>query len=210
MKQEFDIHSYREIGENYTKKLIYVNGCICKAHIISIRQAINELKFIRVQIREYCSLSVIMLPQNIPTGEKRLTLSDAAIHNYINEKINYYSELENININVINKPDKKDLPSLPDCFIDKSYFSEILKHPKISDLFTIMENDSYKWTANKARLGGLAIWLLNNKKLNPDLNLTNQDLAKIFCPFFSVTFNEKSEKQFQTNRADIYYFNFLK
>ncbi|MDO9339332.1 MAG: hypothetical protein Q7T72_02245 [Bacteroidales bacterium] len=105
MKQEFDIHKYREIEEIYIEKLKYINHCIREAEKISVRQTINELKFIRLQIYEYCSLSMILVPQNIPTNRKGITIPDAAILNYVNEKINYYSEFEKININVINKPD---------------------------------------------------------------------------------------------------------
>lgn len=209
MKHEFDIHKYRKIEEIYNQKLIYINGCIWRADKISVRQTINELKFIRLQIREYCSLEIYLIPQNIPTGEKRIRVTDAQILNYVNEKINYYSELEKININVINKPDNKTFPALPDCFIDKDYFSELLKKPVISDHFTIQENGSYKWHGKKYLLGSLAVWLLNNSKLISDIK-TNQDLAKVFCPFFNVRFNEYQEKQFQPDRIDFNYFDFLK
>lgn len=208
MKQEFNIHNYRGIEETYNQKLIYINGCIWRAEKISVRQTINELKFIRLQIREYCSLEVYLIPQNIPTGRKGINITDAAILNYVNEQINYYSELEKININVINKPDTNDLPSLPDCFIDKNYFTKILEHPNISELFTIQENGSYKWNYEKARLGALAVRLLNKGKLIPDIK-TNQDLAKVFCLFFNVTFNEKHEKQFEAERINKYDFDFI-
>jgi hypothetical protein len=209
MKQEFNIHNYRGIEETYIEKLKYINHCIREAEKISVRQTINELKFIRLQIREYCSLKVYLIPQNIPTGEKRITVPDSAILNYVNEKINYYSELEKININVINKPDNKTFPALPDCFIDKNYFPELLKDPKISDHFTKMGNGSFKWNSEKARLGALAVRLFNKGKLIPEIKWTNQDLAKVFCPFFNVTFNEKHEKQFEADRIDKYSFDFI-
>jgi hypothetical protein len=114
----------------------------------------------------------------------------------------------------IEKPDwipKPKFPPLPDCFSDMDYFiNVILKNPKVSDLFTVDEKGLYYLKKNKkAYLGGLAVRLLNIGKLKYFIK-TNQDLARVFCPFFHVEFNPVEEKQFQPDRAKTDLYSFIK
>ena len=209
MKHEFDIWSYKKAGDEYNDKLIYVNQCIRRANQKTIRNVINELRFIRLQIREFCTMDQVFWPQNIPTGRKGISVNDAAILNFINEQINYYTELDSIGDQVIKKTTDEILPSLPDCFNDKEYFWQLIQNPRIADYYTILDNGSYNWIANKDLLAGLAVTLLRKDKLSPVIK-TNQDLARVFCPFFNVKYNEKEEKSFQQNRAKTYLFDFIR
>jgi len=102
----------------------------------------------------------------------------------------------------------KKLPPLPDCFNDKKYFLNLLKDPRISECYIILEDGSYNWTSTKVKLAALAERLKIIGKLK-DIIRTNQDLAKIFCLFFNVEFNEKTEKQFQSNRIGFHDFDFI-
>jgi hypothetical protein len=105
----------------------------------------------------------------------------------------------------------KSYPPLPDCFIDKNYFDQLLQYPKVAELYIIYSDKSYNLkNGRKAYLGGLAHKLNNIGKLNKDIIKTNQDLARVFCPYFHVKFNNKEEKQFQPDRAKIDYFDFIK
>ena len=163
----------------------------------------------RLEIIEKCSMDQVLWPQNIRTGRKGLHINDIQILNYIGEKKWYFTELDSIGDKVIDKPTDKILPPLPDCFIDKEYFNKLLKIPQVAENFTILENGSYKWTKNKNLLAGLAVKLLDKGKLIPAIK-TNQDLARVFCPFFNVQYNEKEEKSFQPFRAETEPFNFIK
>jgi hypothetical protein len=124
---------------------------------------------------------------------------------------NVESKLYNMEIE---KPDwihKTYFPPLTDCFNEKDYFiNVILKDPRVSDLFTVDENDHYYLKKNKkAYLGGLAVRLLNTGKLKTFIK-TNQSLARVFCPFFHVDFNPVEEKQFQPGRAKVDEFGFIR
>jgi hypothetical protein len=103
------------------------------------------------------------------------------------------------------------LPPLQDCLIDKTYFyNDILKNPKVSDHFTILEDGSYNWKRTKSLLAGLAIRLNDTGKINNDIIKSNQDLARVFCPFFNVKFDPVREKQFEEKRAKTFDFYFIK
>lgn len=107
------------------------------------------------------------------------------------------------------KSKERMFPDLPDCFIDKNYFLEVLDNPRVRELYTVMANGSYQWTDKKMNLAGFAIRLYSTGKLNNEIIKSNQDLAKVFCPFFNVRFDIKGDKQFQANRADLSIFDFI-
>lgn len=116
----------------------------------------------------------------------------------------FNSETKNLNL-----IPEKYFPLLPDCFIDKQYFLNLLKNPLIEDLYTIWDDGSYHLKNDKkASLGGLAQRLLDIGKLK-DFIKTSQDLAKVFCPFFNVKYNPKEDKQFQPSRSKLYDFDFI-
>ncbi len=102
------------------------------------------------------------------------------------------------------------LPPLPHCFLDQTYFyNTLLIDPRIKEYYEIHENGSYQWIESKSLLGGLAVRLYDRGKIDKDVIKTNQDLARVFCPFFNISFNEKQEKQFQPDRAQTYKFSFI-
>lgn len=104
----------------------------------------------------------------------------------------------------------KNYPSLPDAFRDKEYFNKVLSFIKVSDLYTLYDNKTYHLKkGKKVYLAGLAQRLLDTGKLIDEIK-TSQDLARVFCPFFHVKFNQNEEKQFQPDRAKVEYFDFIK
>jgi hypothetical protein len=125
---------------------------------------------------------------------------------YTEKEIELYFKSDKNSVSIIDS-----LPPLPDCLVDKDYFfNVILKHPKVEDHYTILKNGSFKWTSLKSLLGGFAVRLNDTGKINNDIINTNQDLARIFCPFFNVSFDPVEEKSFQHGRAKIYEFQFIK
>lgn len=106
---------------------------------------------------------------------------------------------------------KKNFLPLNDCFLDQKYFVSILNNPKVSDLYTKHNDGSYHLKkGKKSHLGGLAHRLWDTGKLNKKILKNHQDLARVFCPFFHVEFNENEEKQFQSQRAKTESFDFIK
>jgi|WetSurMetagenome_2_1015567.scaffolds.fasta_scaffold141207_2 hypothetical protein len=109
------------------------------------------------------------------------------------------------------KDEGKSSVQLPDCFLDKKYFETILNHPKVSDLYTKDSDGRLILKPNKkTHLAGLAHRLFEQGKLNPDIIKTYQDLARVFCPYFHVSFNPNGDKQFQPDRAKTDVFFFIK
>jgi hypothetical protein len=185
MKQEFDVFYYRQLEETYNEKLKYVNQCIWKVEKISIKQTISELKFIRLQIREYCSLSQVLIPQNIPTGKKGLTVTDASIYNYVINKINYYSELEKINIKPIIEGNKKEVT-----------FENLFKDPDIAKRVKgIFERMGYtlngKWQGLSGFKGELLSAYYVLKPLLKPHKVT--PIATIFYTEFGLKVGRKNE-----------------
>lgn len=199
MKKQFDIHHYREIGDDYNKKLIYINGCLFEARKCSIRNAINELKYISLQVKEYCVITEIRLPDNIPSGRKMLRQCDAAIIDYVNERIEYFSGLDELSI-IENKKPNKDLPSLPECFIDSTLLNELLNDYHFDELCTRLPDGSYKWNGSKIELAGFAHRLMNRGKLIGNIK-NGQHLARVFCPFFKEPFNTRDDRDFHADRS---------
>lgn len=203
MKKYFDIHHYRELGEDYNKKLIYINGCLFEARKCSIRNAINELKYISLQVKEYCVITEIRLPDNIPSGRKMLRQCDAAIINYVSERIEYFSGLDELSVTE-NKNPNKSLPPLPECFIDTSFWTALLLNPEIKDLYELNDGQ-YRWIARKNQLSGLALRLSQKGKLKEGFE-GGEGLARIFCSFFNVKF---CPKEFQPGRANTDFFRWI-
>lgn len=104
---------------------------------------------------------------------------------------------------------KKDLPVLPDIFRDKKDFELYMGRPEIRDLYdTHQDGTLHLKDRKKAYLAGFAHRLLNTGKLIDEIK-TSQDLAKVFCPFFHVPYNNKEDKQFQPDRAKTDEFSFI-
>lgn len=106
-------------------------------------------------------------------------------------------------------PPGKKLPDLPDCFVRREEFDEVMKYPQIQELYTQNENGEYRWAPNKKnKLAGFAHRLNNTGKLKP--GLSNQDLARIFCPYFNIPFNPIDDRVFHPDRARFDEFNFIR
>jgi len=204
----FDITQYRKIDDSYHEKLKYINRCIYGAEKVSAGQVVIELEFIRLQIREYCGMEEYLMPQNIPTGRMGIGIADASILNHVNRKILYYTELKIINKQKAPQSAPAEYPPMRDCFKDGSYFDSLLKNPKLFE-FISETDDGYRWMGSKEELGGFAKRLKDKDKLIDTILDTNQDCARVFCPFFHVEFNAKSEKSFQANRAEETPFTFI-
>lgn len=104
----------------------------------------------------------------------------------------------------------KTVPDFKDCFVNYDDFLKILKHPQIEELYNFDNaTKKYIWKGAKTELAGFAFRLRDSFYLL-DNNMSGQDLAKLFCPFFNVKFNSKEEKQFQPDRAKEERFKFIK
>jgi hypothetical protein len=105
----------------------------------------------------------------------------------------------------------KKFPPLSECFKDKNNFNKyILNTLQVTELYDTNEDGTYHWKrGKKASLAGLAHNLLDKGLLIDNIK-TNQDLARVFCPYFHVKFNITQDKQFEPGRAKIEDFTFIK
>lgn len=104
---------------------------------------------------------------------------------------------------------KNELPTLPNIFKNVKDFVFYLDFPQVKDLYDIRNGETYHLKpGKKGYLAGFAHKLLNTGKLIDDIR-TSQDLAKVFCPFFHVPYNNKEDKQFQPDRAKTDEFSFI-
>lgn len=102
-----------------------------------------------------------------------------------------------------------DLPPLPDCFKDERELWRILNIPKVEDLYTLNDGKYYLQKDKKTHLAALAHRLLSLGKFK-DFITTGQDLARVFCPFFNVTFNKKYEYSFKKSKSELIDFDNIK
>jgi len=91
-------------------------------------------------------------------------------------------------------------PSLPDCFKNKELYKLVFFAPQVADLYDVLSDGTYHLKrGKKTYLACIAQRLLLKGALIESIK-TNQDLARIFCPFFHVSFDSKHEKQFTPDR----------
>ncbi len=97
------------------------------------------------------------------------------------------------------------LPNLPDIFKDPNYFTLLLKHEKVEDLY-IYDRVGEKYrlkNKKKEMLAALALKLRDKQKLNNNIKLSNnQFLARIFLTYFNAKFDPiKGDKAFQPGNS---------
>jgi hypothetical protein len=98
------------------------------------------------------------------------------------------------------RPSKKtegpEFPHLFKCFKGgEQAFKEYFHNTLVLKYYDI-DSEGYRWKGLKAELGFIAQVLLEKKKLITAIN-SMQDCARIFCPFFRVSFNEIDDRQFR-------------
>lgn len=109
---------------------------------------------------------------------------------------------DKISIDSIPLSDNLQDPDLSPFFKDRKVWADLIKDPRVRDHFEIMSNGNFKWIGDKNLLAGFAHRLKNKGKLIESI-ITNQDLARIFCKYFHVSFNSSEEKSFQPSRIKI-------
>jgi hypothetical protein len=104
-----------------------------------------------------------------------------------------------------NKQDKileNKFPPLPDCFIDPADFKKYFHAPQIADIYEAYDDGTFHLKkGKKSYLACIAQRMSAKGKLIEEIK-SNQDLAKVFCPYFNVDYDDKHEKQFEPKRAN--------
>jgi hypothetical protein len=89
----FDIVHYVHLN-GYTEKRKYIDTHVFyKARQISNEYFVRECEFIIIQIREYCLLFPVVDGVLLETSEKRISINDAQIYNYVLRQKKYTKEL---------------------------------------------------------------------------------------------------------------------